>query len=224
VSGYSFSSGTVRGSAVLRLMRGVLALAAMLSSTAVLAIPIDTVLSTPIDMNLLFHEPGAPIGIAADGSSATLAEDPNVFAVFLSNVPDFGDPRLLTAAAGARLAFDYDFAEAPDNTDIFHFALLDGELGHALDLFSLFVTQSGSGSASFDLSALVGTSLGLQFELVPDPQADHGFDSLLTISQLRVETPVIAVTEPGALALLALGLTAVMMLRRRRASIGYVCA
>lgn len=69
-----------------------------------------------------------------------------------------------------------------------------------------------------------GTSLGLQFELVPDPQADHGFDSLLTISQLRVETPVIAVTEPGALALLALGLTAVMMLRRRRASIGYVCA
>jgi hypothetical protein len=218
VSGLSFSS---RGRAALHCLRGVLAFAALLSSTAVPAIPIETPSVTPIDMNLLFHEPGAPIAIAADGSSATFTEDPNVFVVFLSNVPGFGDPRLLTASPGARLAFDYDFVEAPGNTDLFHFALLDGESGDPLDPFNLFVTESGSGSVFFDLSPLLGASLGLQFELVA---LDAAFDSVLTLSGLRIETPITAVTEPGSLALLAIGYGAVLLLlRRRRPSIDGVC-
>lgn len=215
-----FSSS--RDSAVLGYLRGLLAFAALLSSTAGLAMPIDTSSSAPIDMNLLFHDPGAPITIAADGSSATFAEDPSVFAVFLSNVPGFGDPRLLTASPGARLAFEYDFAEAPGNTDLFHFSLLDGESGESLDPFSLLLDASGSGSVFFDLSSLLGASLGLQFELIG---LDDKFDSLLTISGLRIETPVTtAVTEPGSLALLALGCAAVLLLRRRRSSLDGVRA
>jgi hypothetical protein len=191
---------------VLRSLRGWVVVAALGWSGAALALPID--------LNLLFFEPGTPVSIAADGSSATLAEDPGVFAVFLSNVPAFGDPVLLTAAAGARLQFEYEFDEGVENSDTFHFALLDGLSGDPLDLFNLFVTDSGSGTASFDLSTLVGTLLGLQFELVPDELDGERADSVVKIANLRIETPVTTtVSEPGSLLLFALAIA--MALRRR---------
>ena len=191
---------------VLRSVRGCVVVAALAWSGAALAVPID--------LNLLFYEPGTPVSIAADGSSATLAEDPGVFAVFLSNVPGFGDPVLVTAAAGARLAFDYEFDEGVENSDTFHFALLDGLSGDPLDLFDLFVTDSGSGAASFDLSTLVGTLVGLQFELVPDELDGERADSVVKIANLRIETPATTtVSEPGSLLLLALAVA--MALRWR---------
>jgi hypothetical protein len=175
--------------------------------------------AVPIDLNLLYRDPGAPISIATDGSSATFSEDPAVFAVFLSNIPGLGDPELVAAAAGAKLAFDYSFVEAPDNADIFHFALLDGVSGSALPLYELFVSSSGAGAALFDLSSLLGTSLGLQFELIPDIFSDLGFESRLTISNLRIETErpgPTPVSEPGSLALLLLGLSSTTLLNRGR--------
>src|SRR5262245_28267579 len=93
----------VRARLAVRHVLAVMAIAAVLSPALARA--------TPIDLNLLFHDPGAPISIAADGSSATFSEDPSVFAVFLSNVPGFGDPQLITAAPGALLRFDYTFDE-----------------------------------------------------------------------------------------------------------------
>lgn len=193
---------------VLRAVRGCVVVAALAWSGAALAVPID--------MNLLFHEPGTPVSIAADGSSATLAEDPGVFAVFLSNVPGFGDPQLVTAVAGARLEFEYEFDEGVENSDTFHFAVLDGLSGNPLDLFNLFVTESGSGTASFDLSTLVGTLLGLQFELVPDELDGERADSVVKLANLRIETPTTVVSEPGSLLLLALAIA--MALRWRGAA------
>lgn len=179
-----------------------------------------TARAAAIDFNQLFHDPGAPIRIAADGSSAVLSEDPAVFAVFLSNVPGFGDPQLITATTGARLSFDYDFNEPANNADIFHFALLDGLTGDPLAGEELFVTDTGSGTASFDLSALLGTTLGMQFELIPDLLNDFGFDSTLTLSNLRIDTPVVTpVDEPGNVVLFFLCFASVLVWKAGRATV-----
>jgi len=183
----------------LRQIARVLAAAALFSPAAAFAVPID--------MNQMFHDPGVPISISADGSSATFREDPALLSVFLSDVPGFGDPELLQASAGARLAFDYNFLEPAGNADIFHFAILDGTSGNPLAPFDLFFTDTGAGSVSFDLTSLVGSSLGFQFELVSDVFNDLGFDSLLTISNLRIEPPdVVAVPEPDIFGMVLLGL------------------
>jgi hypothetical protein len=159
-----------------------------------------TLVAAPIDLNQMFHDPGAPIAIAADGSSATFTEDPSVFAVFLSNIPALGDPTLITAGVGT-LRFDYLFNEAPGDADLFHFALLDGESGAVLDPFEVFVSEGGAGSIAFDLSRLAVASLGFQFELVPDLANDLAFGASLTIANLRVDTPIPASGPGGALAL-----------------------
>jgi hypothetical protein len=175
--------------------------------------------AAPIDFNQLFHDPGAPISIAADGSSAVLSEDPSVFAVFLSNVPAFGDPQLITAAPGARLAFEYSFNEPAGNADLFHFALLEGTTGNPLAGNELFVTETSSGGVSLDLSAFIGASLGLQFELIPDLSNDLGFDSMLTLSNLRIELPDITpLEEPGSGVLFFLAFTSVLVWKFRRAN------
>ncbi len=175
--------------------------------------------ATPIYLNQLYMDPGAPVSIAADGSSATFTEDPSLFSVFLSNVPGFGDPQLVTASDGATLSFDYSFLRAPGNDDLFHFAVLNGLSGDTLGTpYDLFVTDSASGTASFGMTALVGTTLGLQFELV---SFDALFDSVLTISNLRLDLPVVeppptSVTEPGSGALAIAGLLGIAVARRRR--------
>lgn len=173
--------------------------------------------AVPVDLNQFYREPGAPVSIAADGSSATFLEDPSVFLVYLSNVPGLGDPELLTASAGATFSFDYNFVEAQDNEDIFHFSLLDGISGGSLSAYELFFGTSASGTATFDLSALTGTTLGMQFELLPDLALDLGFGSSLTISNLRVDRPVdpdppVGVPEPGTWVLMLAGL-ALMCIR-----------
>ena len=191
-----------------------------LIATAAVALPVAAQ-AVPIDLNLFYREPSAPISIAADGSSATLSEDPSIFVVYLSNVPGLGDPQLLTPASGATFSFDYNFVEAPDNADIFHFALLDGNSGNPLAPYDMLFSSSASGTALFDLSSLAGTSIGLQFELLPDLAFDLGFGSMLTLSNLRLdapevptEPPPVGVAEPGTWALMLAGL-AIVLLRGR---------
>lgn len=194
----------------------------MLVAVAALVLP-ALAQAVPIDLNLFYRESGAPITIAADGSSAMLSEDPSIFVVYLSNIPGIGDPALLTPAAGATFSFDYNFVEAPDNADIFHFALLDGGSGNPLAPYDMLFSDSASGTALFDLSALVGTSIGLQFELLPDLALDLGFGSTLTLANLRFDKPVIpteppavGVPEPGTWALMLVGLALVSLRLRGR--------
>lgn len=173
----------------------------------------------PIDLNQLFHDVGAPIDIAADGSTTTLHENPPVGDVFLSDLPGLGDPELLIASAGAQLVFDYDFVEAAGNFDSFNFAILDGLTGIQLDPFTLFFLDSAAGTARFDLSSLVGLTLGFQFDLGPQ-EGDDGSESTLTISNVRIETPDQTVSEPGMFVLFAIGLLAIVIprLNKRRPS------
>jgi hypothetical protein len=155
--------------------------------------------ATPIDLNLLVREPGAPISVTSDGSSATLGEDPSSPVVVLSNEPQFGDPVLITASEGAHLLFDYVFNLPATNHDVFHYTLLDGKSA-PLSAFDFFVSDSGPGTASFDLSSLVGTTLGLLFDLIP---VDTQFTSSVQISNLRIESPgATSVDEPQTFALL----------------------
>jgi hypothetical protein len=189
-----------------------------LITAAAMALPAASQ-AAAVDLNLFYSEPGAPISIAADGSSATFSEDPNVFLVYLSNVPGLGDPQLLTPASGATFSFDYNFVEATGNEDIFHFSLLDGNTGSPLTAYELLFTNSASGSALFNLSGLVGTTLGMQFELLPDLALDLGFESQLTISNLRFEPPPppVDVLEPGTLALMLAGFATIALRSRFRA-------
>jgi hypothetical protein len=145
--------------------------------------------AVPIDLNDFFFDPTAPIEIAADGSSALLREDPGFFALFLSNIPGLGDPQLIRPGVGARLSLQYSFIEPQANDDVFHVALLDGATGSLLRQgLEFFVSDSGTGSIEFDLSAFTGMVLGLQLELVAG-LADTAFDSLLRVSNLQLITP-----------------------------------
>lgn len=148
-------------------------------------------------------DPGAPVVIAADGSSAALTESESLAVVFLSNIPGFGDPELIVAAPGAMLRFDYQFDEpAGGNDDVFHVALLDGDNGDVLGgAFEFFASASGNGRVEFDLSSFVGTKLGLQFELAAEINTDTLYSSALTVSNLEI-VPTAVVPLPTALPLM----------------------
>lgn len=169
--------------------------------------------AVPVSLNDFFYEAGAPVTVAADGSTATLGESDAFGVVFLSNVPALGDPEVILGGAGVTLAFDYSFTLGADNDDVFHVALLNGLTGDVLDVaYELLVDATGTGHKIFDLSTLGAVTLGLQFELVPQ-LADLGFDSIVTISNLQLlkETspPPAQVPEPMTAFLLLGGLALV---------------
>ncbi len=165
-----------------------------------------------ISFNNFVFDAGAPVVITLDGSSATLTESASLGVVFLSNVPGLGDPELIIAAPGYMLTFDYQFDEPAGNDDVFHVALLDGTNGDPLGgAFEFFASGSSSGQVQFDLSSLVGLTLGLQFELAAE-FGDAVLTSSLTLSNLQT-TPVPA---PAAAPLLLTALAWAIRWRRRR--------
>lgn len=180
----------------------------------------------PLSFGDFYTDPGAPVVISSDGSSATLSEDPGFFAVVLSNVPGFGDPQLILPQNGTILSFSYSFSEPVGNDDVFHVALLDGLTGSVLDpTFEAFFTDTSAGLIKFDLSSLVGLTLGLQIELVPG-LGDGSFDSILQLSHLDLTVPdtgpPTSVPEPSGVVLFAialglLGLSRLLPDRRRMA-------
>ena len=184
-----------------------------------LALCAATTASAAIDslsFNDFYSDPGAPIAISADGSTATFTESPALSVVFLSNIPALGDPAILIGSANAYLQFDYSFNLAANNQDVFHAAVLNGTTGDSLGgVYDLFVPATSSGTYKVDLSAQAGQTLGLQFELA-SLIGDLGFDSSLTLSNLEVVTAgVVNAPEPPP-ALLMLPIVGVLFLLERR--------
>jgi len=170
----------------------------------------------PLSFNDFYSDPGAPIAISADGSTATFTESPALSVVFLSNIPALGDPAILIGSANSYLQFDYSFNLAANNQDVFHAAVLNGTTGDSLGgAYDLSVPGTSSGTYKVDLSAQAGQTLGLQFELA-SLIGDLGFDSSLTLSNLEVVTAgVVNAPEPPP-ALLMLPIVGVLLLLERR--------
>jgi hypothetical protein len=173
----------------------------------------------PIDMNLLSRIPDAPVSITADGSQMTITEDELNFNTLVWHIPNFTSPDLIVPTVGATLAFDYTFYRAPGNAEIFNFELL-GTSGNALQGFDLVVTESSSGTASFDLSSFANFSaLGLSFEMTPDlDRYDAGLDSFLTIFNLRLESDSVPVPTPDAFGMLLTCLLALAVFKLSRSA------
>lgn len=168
--------------------------------------------SSPIDLNEFFYD--AAVTISADGGLALLTEDEFVMPTVLVNDPFVGDAQVIVAAPDRSLRFDFVFSEAEGNDDEFTAILFDASADGgpvAGELAAFVSTFSQSGTVSFDLSAYVGMTLGLYFELFDISLL--GLDSTVEIADLRlVDTTVVPL--PAAGLLFACGLVALM--RRRR--------
>ena len=142
---------------------------------------------THINLNDFFADP--TVTVAVEPSTATLLEDPFFSPVLLANDPFLGDPNVIIPSAGASLVFEFDFVEgAGSEDDEFGAFIIDASTGLSLGgAFEFFTQDTSTGTVSFDLSTLVGTTLGLQFQLSALP-ADLDFNSSLTVSNLRIES------------------------------------
>lgn len=183
----------------------------------------------PIDLNAFYHDPAAPVTVAADGSTATLGESAQFGSVVLDNIPGFGDSEVIVAGDDHILSFDFSFTMPANNADIFHFGILDGLTGDILSAaYEGFEAATGGGHVSFDLSSLVGLTLGLRFELLFQPE-DLGLDSTVTISNLALSVPEppppppppVDVPEPPVVLLLLMGGLALVTVRMRRRDVTF---
>jgi hypothetical protein len=175
----------------------------------------------PIDLNNFFADPA--VAVAPDGSSATIAEDAFLNPVLLSNDPFLGDPEVIFAGLDY-LIFDYDFTEGSvGNNDEFGVFIIDVDTGLSPGpAFEFFTQDSSSGMISFDLSGLIGKSLGMQFQLSA-LSGDIGLDSTVTISNLHTEPISEPVPEPNTIWLMVIGLYGLVLynnkcLRQKRRS------
>lgn len=168
--------------------------------------------------NFLYADPESAVTFSDGGYTAELEEDFFSFSVVLSNDPFFGDPNVVDPEMYDTLTFDYDFVEPlPDNENTFHAILFDTNLPFMTDYFleEFYIDETSMGSYTFDnLSAYAGRTLGLQFELQASP-LDFGFDSTVTISNLRLDTVSAPIPEPSTVSLLFLGCLLLPFMRRQ---------
>ncbi len=172
-------------------------------------------ISTPIDLNDFFSDP--TVIVEVDGSSAKLSEDLTFAEVILSNDPFLGDPEVIIAAVGRSLKFDFDFMEGAGNDDEFGAFIIDPATGGSLGTpFEFFTSDTSSGTVTFDLSSLTGTSdLGLQFDLLA---FDFASDSMVTVSNVRLVDPANppAIPEPSTILLFGTGIAGLAAMRYRK--------
>ena len=167
-----------------------------------------------LDFNDFYADPS--VTVATDGGAALMAEDAGLSFVLLANDPFFGDPTIIVPGLGTRLLFDYMFEEAAGQDDQFRAFVLDSATGLAPPGFEFLTAQSGSGTVAFDLSGLVGYTLGMQFELAA-LFGDSGVGSTVGLSGLRLEVPdSTSVPEPGTASLLGAAFLAWLLAFRRR--------
>jgi len=164
----------------------------------------------PIDLNDFYADP--TVTVAADGSSAYFEEDSGLAEVLLSNDPGLGDPNVIVPGSGVYLVFEYDFAEALGENDEFGAFLIDAATGLSVGAgYEFFVQASGSGTGDIDISALVGYTLGLHFQLAK-LSGDIGSLSTATVSNVRLE--IQTASAPATLVLLAAGLIGLIQIKR----------
>ncbi len=172
----------------------------------------------PINLNDFFADPSVTVN--AGGTSASISEDPLLLSSLLANDPGLGDPNIIIPGVGTTLNFSYSFTEAAGENNEFGVFVVDGATGgSAGSAFEFFTQDSGSGTVSFDLTSLVGQTLGLQFSLSA-LFGDVGLDSLVTISNVFLQTSeVTSVPEPSTLLLFFIGFIYFLLLRSRRSII-----
>lgn len=164
----------------------------------------------PIDLNDFFADP--TVTVSGDGTTASFTEDPP-FNVLLINDPFFGDPEVIVAGVDTTVVFDYVFTEGAGNDDEFFAAVLGADGFSAGLAFEFLTGDSSAGSIVFDLSSLIAEAfLGFEFSMI---SFDNVFDSTLTISNMRLVTPMVEVPEPPALLLMLAGSAALIVTARR---------
>ena len=175
-----------------------------------------------IDLNDFSFIAGDPVVIAGDGSSAAIGENPAFFSISLFNDPFFGDPEVVIGGPGVELKFQFDFSEPAGNIDEFFVFVFDTDTGFSLGpSFEFFADSTSSGTVTFDLSSLTPSSpvLGMEFSL-NSIFGDGGFDSEVTVSDLRLETPDAVIPEPASIFVWSLlGLTAGGISYRRNSKV-----
>lgn len=127
---------------------------------------------------------------------------------------------MIIAGPGVSLIFDYNFVEGVGNNDdeLGAFIIDAATSNSAGPTFEFFTQNTSSGTVSFDLSALTGQTIGLQFQLSALP-GDVDLSSIVTVSNVRLESPA-AIPEPSSILLFAVGVIGLVIrgLRSRRAA------
>lgn len=183
----------------------------MLVSLFLTSAYVTAAVATPIDLNSInfFADPT----VSLDGSSALMAED-SFTPVIFQNDPGFGDPNIIIPQAGFALMFEYDFIEGGGEDDEFGAFILNSIGDSAGPAYEFYTDETGSGTISFDLTGLVGQTLGLQFQLGAF-LGDQGVASTVLISNLRIEEAAV-IPEPSTIFLLGLGLLSTAGISRKK--------
>ena len=153
-----------------------------------------------IDLNEFYFD--SSVTVSADGSSATLAEDPNYFSVVLSSDPIWGASGTLVPDNLESIQFYYNFIEPVSNDDEFYAGIFDGGSGTLMDEF--YTSDPGSRQVGFDLSGIDPSIdlLGIEFQLNAW-SGDMALTSTLEISDVVMETSSNPIPEPGTMVLFA---------------------
>lgn len=160
----------------------------------------------PVDLTTFTAD--APVSVSADGSSATFVESSALGPVTL-----FSD--LLLPSDATALSFDYRL-DVPDSSNEDFLSFFFGDLGLPAFSDGGVGPQVFSGTHNTSVVGAAGTTAPVLFSL-GFGFGDVGLDSMLTVSNLAIETADTGfpVPAPGAFWLLLAGGPGLALIRRR---------